>query len=74
MKEQNKAVQDIKMEVETIRKTQMEATLEMENLGKRSGITDISITNRIQEIEEKISGVEEIETSVKENSQHKKNT
>ena len=30
----------------------MEANLEMENLGKRSGITDISITNRIQEIEE----------------------
>ena len=52
----------------------MKANLEMENLGKRSGITDISITNRIQEIEEKISGVEEIETSVKENSQHKKNT
>jgi hypothetical protein len=29
----------------------------MENLGKRSGIVDISITNRrIQEIEERISG------------------
>jgi hypothetical protein len=26
----------------------MEANLEMENLGKRSGITDVSITNRIQ--------------------------
>ena len=37
----------------------MEANLEMENLGKRSGITDVSITNRIQEIEGKISGVED---------------
>jgi hypothetical protein len=29
------------MEVETIKKTQIKANLEMENLGKRSGITDI---------------------------------
>ena len=43
----------------------------MENLGKRSGITDVSITNRIQETEKKISvedTTEEIDTSVKENS------
>jgi hypothetical protein len=32
----------------------MEANLEMENLGKRLGITDVSITNIIQEIEENI--------------------
>jgi hypothetical protein len=54
----------------------MEANLEMENLGKRSGIRDVSIPNRIQEIEERISGVgdivEEIDTTVKENSKHKK--
>jgi hypothetical protein len=31
------------VEAETIKKTQMEAMLEMENLGKRSGMTDISI-------------------------------
>ena len=30
----------------------------MENLEKRQGITDVSVTNRIQEIEERISGVE----------------
>ena len=47
------------MEIETIKKTQMEANPEMENIGKRSGITDVSITNRIQEIEERISGVED---------------
>jgi uncharacterized coiled-coil protein SlyX len=46
----------------------------MKNLGKRSGITDVSITNRIQEIEERILGVEdtikEIDTTVIENSKY----
>jgi hypothetical protein len=37
----------------------MKANLEMENLGKRTGITDISITNRIQEIEERISSIKD---------------
>ena len=50
--------------------------MEMENLGKRSGITDVSFTNRTQEIEERILSVEdtveEIDTTVKENSKHKK--
>jgi hypothetical protein len=31
----------------------------MENLGKRSGATDASITNRIQEIEKRIPRVED---------------
>jgi esterase/lipase len=51
VKELNKMVQELKMEIETIKKTQMEANLEIENLGKRSAATDASITNRIQEIE-----------------------
>jgi chromosome segregation ATPase len=76
VKELNKSIQDLKVEVETIKKRQMEANLEIENLEKRSRITDVSITNRIQEIEERISGVEdtveEIDTAVKENSKHKK--
>jgi hypothetical protein len=38
--------QDLKMEIEAIKKTQTEAILEMENIGKRTGTTDISITNR----------------------------
>ena len=75
MKELNKVFQELKVEVETIKKTQMEANLEMENLGKRSGIIDVRITNRIQEIKEQISGVEDIvekiDTTVKENSKHK---
>ena len=45
-------VQDLKIEIEVIKKTQTERTLEMENLGKRTGTTETSITNRIQEIEE----------------------
>jgi len=31
----------------------------MENIGKRAGVTDASITNRIQETKERISGVED---------------
>jgi hypothetical protein len=38
------------VEVETIKKTQMEANLEMKILEKRSGITDVSITNRTKKM------------------------
>ena len=59
------------IEKETMKKTQLEEILGMENLGKRTGMIDISITNRIQEMEERISGIEdtieEIDTPVKEN-------
>ena len=76
MKELNTSIQDRKVEVETVKKTQMETNLEIENLGKRSGITDVSITERIQEIEERSSHVEDIVeligTAVKENSKHEK--
>jgi uncharacterized coiled-coil protein SlyX len=47
----------------------------MENLGKRSRTTDASINNRIQEIEERISGIkdtlDDIDTMVKEQTKHK---
>ena len=47
----------------------------MENLGKKSGIRDVTITNRIQDTEERIwcveDKVEEIDTTVKENSKYK---
>jgi hypothetical protein len=46
VKELNKIIQDLKMEIEPIKKSQREATLEIENLGKRPGFIDISITNR----------------------------
>ena len=44
------------MEIEIIKKSQRGTTLELENLGKRSGVIDASITNRIQEIEKRILG------------------
>jgi hypothetical protein len=48
----NKSIQDLKMEVETIKKSQRETTLELEILGKKSRAIDTSITNRIQKIAE----------------------
>jgi hypothetical protein len=48
------------VQVETINKTQMGASIEVGNLEKKSGITDVNIINRIQELEERISGVEDI--------------
>jgi hypothetical protein len=53
-KEMNKTIQNLKMGLETIKKSQRETTLELENLGKRSGVIDGSITNKIKEIEERI--------------------
>jgi hypothetical protein len=47
------------MEIETIKKSQRETILEIENLGKKSGVIDTSITNRIQEIKERISDIKE---------------
>ncbi|ERE84498.1 LINE-1 type transposase domain-containing protein 1 [Cricetulus griseus] len=64
-------VQDLKTEIETIKKAQSEGILEIEKLGKRSGTKDVSITNRTQEMEERILEVEdtlaEIHSSTKEN-------
>ena len=57
--ELNKTIQDIKREVDTIKKTQSEATLEIETLGNKSGTIYASISNRIQEMEERISGAED---------------
>ena len=72
----SKTIQYLKMEIETIKKSQKETTLELENLGKRWGVIDASITNRIQEIEERISGaedtIENIDTTVRENAKCKK--
>jgi predicted nucleic acid-binding Zn-ribbon protein len=68
----NKTIQDLKMEIETIMKSQRETTLEIENLGKRSGVIEANITNRIQKIEDRISHaediIENIDTTVKENA------
>jgi hypothetical protein len=74
--ELNKTIQDLKIEVEMIKKTQREKTLEVENLGKKSGTIDVSISNRIQEMEERISdaedSIENVGITIKENAKCKK--
>jgi hypothetical protein len=73
--ELNKIIQDLKMKVETIKKPQKETMLEIEILGKKSGIIGASISNRIQEMEGRISGeedsIENISTTIKENAKFK---
>ena len=65
------------MEVETIKKTQREMTLEIEILKKKSRTMYASISNRIQEMEERISGaedsIENMDTTSEENAKCKKN-
>jgi cell division protein FtsB len=53
VKELNKTIQDLKIELETMKKPQCETILEIENLEKRSGVIEVSITNKIQEIKRK---------------------
>jgi hypothetical protein len=58
--ELNKIIQDVKMEVETIKKWgEGKTNLEIGILGKKSGTRDVSIINRIQEMEKRISGAED---------------
>jgi chromosome segregation ATPase len=74
--ELNKNIQDLKRGVDTIKKTQSEATLQIETLGMKSGSIDASIINRIQEMEERVSGsedsIEKMGTAIKENVKRKK--
>ena len=73
--ELNKITQDLKMEVEIMKKTERKKTLEIETLGKKSGTIDTNISNRIQEIEERISGaedsIENMDTTIKKNGKCK---
>jgi hypothetical protein len=75
VKKLSKTIQDLKVKIETIKKSQMETTLLLENQGKRSRVIYASIINRIQEIEERITGTEDsivnIDTKVKENAKCK---
>jgi predicted nucleic acid-binding Zn-ribbon protein len=78
MKELNNTIQGLTMEVETIIKSQRETTLEIENLRKKSGAINASITNRVKETEERISGaedtIENMDITIKESAKCKKNT
>jgi chromosome segregation ATPase len=74
--ELNKTIQDLKREVDTIKKTQSETTLDIETLGKKTGTIDVRISNRIQEMERRISGaedyIEKMSTTIKENAKCEK--
>ena len=67
--ELSKTIQDLKSEVDTIKKPQSKATLEIEYLGKKSGTIDASISTRIQDMEERMSdaedSIENIGTTIK---------
>ena len=75
-KQLKETIQDLKTEIEATKKTQTEENLEIKNLDKQSGTTDPSINNRIQEIEKRLSGIEDtievIDSSVKENAKPNK--
>ena len=72
----NKTILEIKSKVDTIKKTQNEAKIEIETLRKKSGTIDASISNRIQEIEERNSGaedsIENMGTTIKEKCEMEK--
>jgi hypothetical protein len=72
----NKTIQDLKREEETMKKTQRETTLEIETLGKKSETVNVNISNRIQEMEERISGAEDsignMDTTILKNAKCKK--
>jgi hypothetical protein len=63
----NKIIQDLKMELEAIKRAHSGGLLEMGNLCKWTRTSDMNISNRIQEIPKRISGVEdtveEVDTS-----------
>ena len=73
IKQVMETVQDLKNEMEVMKKTQTKGRLDMENLGNRSGTTETSITNRLQEIEERFSDaedtIEEINSLIKKKQQ-----
>ena len=72
-KEMKKWKKEFKTEMNTIKKTLKETTLEVEILKRKSGVTDASILNRLQEMEEqRISGAkdnnENIDKTVREDA------
>jgi hypothetical protein len=69
-----KNIHDPKMEVETIKKSKRETTLDVEILGKISGAIDASITSRLQNIQEISNAedsIENMDTTSKESAKCK---
>ena len=73
MKKLKNTIQGLKSTQKQQRNHKGRQNLEIEKLGKRSGIIDANITNRTQEIEDRISDIiENTDTTVKENAKCKK--
>ena len=72
----SKTVQGMKVKIESIKKTQTERNLERKNLRTKTVTSEANLTNRIEEMEERISDsedkIEEIGILVKENVKLKK--
>ncbi|KAL6040537.1 hypothetical protein STEG23_007602 [Scotinomys teguina] len=70
-KQMKETIKELKIEIQT-----SEGMLEVENLTKQTGTTDTSITNRMQEMEQRICDaedtIEKVDSSVKENTKAKK--
>ena len=60
MQQRAETIRDLINEIESIKETKTKGILEMKNLGKQTGATDASITNRLQDMEVRISGTEDI--------------
>ena len=73
--ELNKTIQDLKVGSRNNKENSKGDNSGDRTLGKKSGTIDVSISNRIQEMEERISGAEDstenISTKVKENAECK---
>jgi hypothetical protein len=68
VKEMNKMVHNLKIKIEAIKKIQIEEIMEMKILEKRTESTDTSINNRRQEMEERISSIEDMKKKMMQSS------
>jgi hypothetical protein len=55
-----KTIQYLKVEIDSIKKTQIEKNEEMENVDNQTVTTYISFINRTKEMVERISGIEDM--------------
>lgn len=57
MKKKIKTVQDLRVEIKSIKEMQTEVKLEMKNLGTPTGTLEASLTNRLQEMGRESQGL-----------------
>ena len=68
MKHMKETIQDLKTEIDTIKKTQAEGIIETEIMRKLTGTTNASMNSRMQEMEERISSTEDTIEEIKDSS------